>query len=301
MTTQKIFDAHHHLWDLAHCRYPWLTARGVKRFFGDPTPIQKNYLVNDFLNDACEHDLVGSTHIQVGVDEEDAVKETQWLQSLSTESPNLPSAIVAFADLTRPDIDAVLNAQLAYRSVCGIRQIIGRHPVEDSQTKTGALLANPAFKTGLKKLSKRGLSFDLQLIEHQYDDALRLFETLPELKIAICHFASPWNLSAEGFKRWRDAMKNFASLPNTNLKFSGFGMFKPDWNTDDIKPYVETGLELFGDRRCMAGSNFPVDKLYGRYGRIWRAINALVSDPNSREMVTLTNAQDFYRVKLADA
>ena len=34
-------DAHHHLWDLSAVSYPWLEARGVRRFFGDPTPIQR--------------------------------------------------------------------------------------------------------------------------------------------------------------------------------------------------------------------------------------------------------------------
>ena len=40
-----MIDAHHHLWDLEAVSYPWLMANGVKRFFGDPTPIQRNYLI----------------------------------------------------------------------------------------------------------------------------------------------------------------------------------------------------------------------------------------------------------------
>ena len=46
-------DAHHHLWDLAAVHYPWLMARGVKRFFGDPTPIQRDYLLDEFRRDAA--------------------------------------------------------------------------------------------------------------------------------------------------------------------------------------------------------------------------------------------------------
>ena len=46
-----VVDAHHHLWNLDKIHYPWLMARGVSRFFGDPTPIQHNYLVSDFLED----------------------------------------------------------------------------------------------------------------------------------------------------------------------------------------------------------------------------------------------------------
>ena len=62
-----IVDAHHHLWDLDAVRYPWLMARGVRRFFGDPTPIQKNYLVSDLRADAGDYVIDASVHTQVGV------------------------------------------------------------------------------------------------------------------------------------------------------------------------------------------------------------------------------------------
>ena len=64
---RTIVDAHHHLWDLDACDYPWLMARGVRRFFGDPTPIQKNYLVSDLRADAGDYVIDASVHIQVGV------------------------------------------------------------------------------------------------------------------------------------------------------------------------------------------------------------------------------------------
>ena len=47
-------DAHHHLWDLKAIDYPWLNAKGVKRFFGDPEPIQRNYLLDEYRRDATE-------------------------------------------------------------------------------------------------------------------------------------------------------------------------------------------------------------------------------------------------------
>jgi len=48
-----MIDAHHHLWDLSAAHYPWLMAKGVDRFFGDPTSIQRNYLLNEFRRDAA--------------------------------------------------------------------------------------------------------------------------------------------------------------------------------------------------------------------------------------------------------
>lgn len=293
---RKIFDAHHHLWDLHHCDYPWLMAKGVKRFFGDPAPIQKNYLIEDFGDDNTQFDLVGSTHIQVGVDEKDAIKETQWLQALTQKHPHIPSAIVAFADLTDDNIENNLDAHGHAGHFRGIRQIIGRHSSEDKQTNTGALLANPLFLHGLKILEQRKITFDLQLIASQYGDAFSAFEKVPDLSIAICHFGSPWDLSSEGLQHWRQAMRKFSSLPHCSIKFSGFGMFKPDWLAEDIRPYVDIALELFGEERCMAGSNFPVDKLYGGYSRIWDALEELIASESILTKVTRTNAQKFYSV-----
>ena len=55
-------DAHHHLWDLEAVHYPWLMAKGEVRFFGDPAPIQRNYLLDEFRQDASQHGISGSVH-----------------------------------------------------------------------------------------------------------------------------------------------------------------------------------------------------------------------------------------------
>jgi len=298
MSKLRIYDAHHHLWALDHCRYPWLMAKGVRRFFGDPAPIQKDYGVAEFLADAADYELAGSTHIQVGVAAEDAVRETRWLQSLSDQARRLPTAIVGYADLTADNLERQLDAHQQSGAFRGVRQIIGRHPVEDARTGSAALLDNPRFAEGLKLLERRRLSFDLQLTEAQYARALEVFAARPGLRVAICHFASPWDLSPSGFQRWRRALAGFAALPNCWLKFSGFGMFKPDWTAADIAPYVETALELFGEGRCMAGSNFPVDKLHGGYGRIWAALEDLISGRDALADIGCDNAARFYGAPL---
>ena len=72
-------DAHHHLWDLGKVHYPWLMAKGVARFFGDPAPIQRDYLLAEYQRDAAGFD--GSVHIQVGA--EDGWTEAAWVQSVA--------------------------------------------------------------------------------------------------------------------------------------------------------------------------------------------------------------------------
>lgn len=291
----RIFDAHHHLWSLTRCHYPWLMAKGVKRFFGDPAPIQEDYLVHNFRTDATAFDLIGSAHIQVGVNESDIVNETAWLQACS-DADGLPSAIVGYADLTADTLTSILDAHAAYLNFRGVRQIVGRHPVEDEKTGSGALLNDPRFAAGLEALARRGLRFELQLVASQYEATFDALTRIRELPVAICHFASPWDQSPDAYRHWRDAMARFAELPNCHMKLSGFGMFKPDWTYDDIAPYVNDALTLFGAQRCMAGSNFPVDKLYGDYTRFWRALVELIPDKSALQAVTLDNAMRYYDV-----
>ena len=71
---ERFIDAHHHLWDLQAVHYPWLMARGEKRFFGDPTAIQKNYLVADLLAESPYKKPAASVHIQVGAAPEQSLQ-----------------------------------------------------------------------------------------------------------------------------------------------------------------------------------------------------------------------------------
>ena len=80
MRPTQIIDAHHHLWELDEMNHTWLAERGVKRFFGDPSPIQKNYFVPDFKTDNGNIPIVGSVHVQCGVALEHNVKETEFVQ-----------------------------------------------------------------------------------------------------------------------------------------------------------------------------------------------------------------------------
>ena len=131
-------DAHHHLWDLEAVHYPWLMAQGVERFFGDPTPIQKNYLFDDFMKDASG--FGGSVHIQVGA--EDGFAEAEWVQGVSEAHPEWPLAQVVFCDLTSETLDKDLDRMQSMATVKGVRQIVGRAPGEDADAQR-AVLAHP--------------------------------------------------------------------------------------------------------------------------------------------------------------
>jgi len=288
-------DAHHHLWDLRALRYPWLMARGERRFFGDPTPIQKDYLVLNFLNESPRYRPARSVHVQVGVAPGDELLESQWLQQL----PDFPQAIVAYCDLASPTVAADLEAQMRFSKVRGIRQIIGRHTQEDQKHGSDALLDNPAWFEGLRLLAHRGLSFDLQLIPQQMDRVYALLKSVPELAVALCHCGSPWHQDKVGLHYWREGLRQLATLPNVACKISGLGMFNPQWQLDDLRPIILDVVDIFGPQRTMFGSNFPVDKLYNTYDALWEAYDTITTEFSSaeREQLFVGTATDFYRLE----
>lgn len=294
---RRIVDAHHHLWDLQACHYPWLMARGVQRFFGDPTPIQKNYLVADLQDDARDFVLDASVHIQVGVSPGDELKETAWLQATNA-SEGLPSAIVAFADLSDNDFERMLAAHTQRPAVRGMRQIVGRSDEEDALTGSGALLDDSVWRQNLIALGTQGLSFDLQLTPAQVPRAVQAIASAESTQVALCHCGSPWDQTSTGLDSWRRGMRSLAELPNVSCKISGLGMFDHDWTTDSIRPIVESCIEIFGAERCMFGSNFPVDKLHASYQRVWQAFETIcsgLSDADQNQLFGKT-ARAFYRI-----
>ncbi len=288
-------DAHHHLWDLSAVHYPWLMAEGVARFFGDPTPIQQDYLLTEFRGDAEAQRFAASVHIQVGA--EDGLAEAKWVQSVADANPDWPMAQVVFCDLTTPDLGAQLDAFQALPTVRGVRQIVGRAPGEDAVTGTNDLLDSPRFLEGLREAGRRGLSFDLQLIPDLMEKTAQVLERAPDTNVALCHAGSPYDRSAKGLENWAGQLRRLSALPQVSCKLSGLGMFQHDWQIDDFRPIIETCLDQFGPNRSMFGSNFPVDSLYSDYATLAAAHLGCVPQAMHQQVFHDTAAR-FYSLKL---
>jgi predicted TIM-barrel fold metal-dependent hydrolase len=295
VTAAYIVDAHHHLWDLNAVDYPWLRQNGERRFFGDPAPIQKDYLPADFRRDHGPLTVAKSVHIQVGARSGSEVDETRWLDEQAAQS-GLPSAIIAFCDLAAPDAAATIERHVAASGrVRGIRQIVSRHADEDARDGSPELLTSPPFASGLGHVAARGLIFELQLTPPHMIAAAKLLERFEGLKVALCHAGSPWQRDTFGFAQWTEGLSVLAENPRVVCKLSGLGMFDPHWTRGSLKPIVANVLERFGPQRVMWGSNFPVDKLYRDYVETFSAIESLVPH-DQRDWVFRRTAEQFYGI-----
>ena len=72
MNNFKIVDAHHHLWDLNNkdTNYAWLMVSEGEAFFGDYGVIRKSYLLENYLEDAKNQNVIKSVHIQAEHDDD---------------------------------------------------------------------------------------------------------------------------------------------------------------------------------------------------------------------------------------
>ena len=298
--SMKLLDAHHHLWDLQALDYVWLKQLGVPKPFGDPTPIQKDYLPQHFQNDVSEAvdvKLVGSVHIQVDGALPDPVTETSWLSSLSPSG--IPSAIIGFVDLTREDAEAVLNNHLSFPEFRGVRQIIGMIEQRPNISFTKEhLLRNPRWQENFALLEKHQLSFDIQLYPEQMKEAAEFLGGFPKVPIVIDHAGSPYDQTDAGLKLWREGLSALAKLPNIHIKLSGFGMYDSDWSSESSLVLFQTILELFGAHRIMWGSNFPVDSLMKSYSFCVTQMLKWISPLSQEEqgLIAAETAIKFYRV-----
>ena len=60
--TQRIIDAHHHIWRRRDL--PWLMGPMRPRIFGPYEPIRRDYLVEDYLADATPCGVTHSVYVQ---------------------------------------------------------------------------------------------------------------------------------------------------------------------------------------------------------------------------------------------
>ena len=298
----KIIDAHHHLWcpvkDTADIGYVWLKNIGAMKPFGDPTSIQRDYLVEEFRAESTNHELIGSVHVQADGGIPDPVKESEWLESLN-EKTALPSAHVGFLDLAKPDAQQVLERYLPLKGFRGVRQILSRIDDKPEISFTPVHhLHQEIWRAQYGLLTEHGLSFDLQLYPEQMADAAEFFSQHPNIPVVIDHAGSPYDQSETGRTEWKQGLALMAQLPHCHIKVSGLGMFDQQWSADSVLPLVADIIELFGADRIMYGSNFPVDKLMRSYDF---GVDALLSvmrqiglDNTMVEGIFSKNAETFY-------
>lgn len=299
MTERPPFvDAHVHLWDLSHIRYPWLMPPFAEDGpNGSVEPIARDYRLDDYLADARGWDVRGIVHVDAGANPADALKETDWLQAMA-DARGMPNAIVAFAALDDPEVEALLAAHAERRSVRGIRHIVNWHPDPVRTYTPRDVTGDEAWAAGFALLGKYGLSFDLQAYPGQFAGLAPLLERHPDVPVMVNH--AGMMVGESGREEWRAGMRALAAIPHVAVKISGIGFAFRPWTIEQMRSYVLETIELFGTDRAMFASDFPTDKLFGGFDQHLDAYNAIVADfsDDERRALFAGNANRLYRLGL---
>lgn len=110
-----------------------------------------------------------------------------------------------------------------------------------------------------EELSRRGLPLDVEMRPDDFPVLLRLAGRLPNLRLAIDHLARPaFHLGPTD--DWLRNMESAARLPQVFCKISGLltEVRQLPWQAAPLRPFVRHALAVFGPRRLMFGSEWPV-------------------------------------------
>lgn len=291
-------DAHVHLWDLSHIRYPWLTPPfRSDRPGGSTQAIAVNYGLDDYLADAAKWNVQGIVHVDAGADPRDALKETQWLQGIA-DTRGMPQAIVAFAALDDPDVESLLAAHARHPNVRGIRHIVNWH-ADPARTYTPRDVTGDAqWAAGYALLAKYNLSLDGQIYPGQAGAIAKLAARHPQTPVILDHLMMP--VLADGLDVWRAGLKQLAALPHVAIKLSGVGFIERPFTADTVRSYLLTAIDIFGPRRCLVASDFPTDKLFDSFDHHLTAYHEILSvfSEDERRDLFGRNANRLYRMML---
>ena len=307
-----LVDAHQHFWDLEHDSYPWLRERDPHFFLGDYAALSRNYLPEHYRRDAAAHDVLATVHCEAEWRRDDQVGETTWLEALHART-GLPSAIVAHAWFHTPESAETLARQAASPLVRGIRSKPVTSPMPDGKlssrsrpeaARPGApgTMQDPRWLDGFAGLERHGLSWDLRVPSWHLHEAAEVAAAFPRTPIVLNHTGFPWDRSEAGLVAWRSGMEAIARHPNVHLKVSEFGLKDQPWDYESNRRIVLDAIAIFGIRRCMFASNFPVAGLRIDYDTLVRSVARMVADFDSadRRAFFVDNALAFYRIRLDD-
>lgn len=277
-----VVDAHQHFWYYDPARLGWI-GTGMDRLARDWLPAD--------LSPACRAAGVTATvAVQAAGDEQ----ETAFLMRQAAAHDWI-AGVVGWVDLAAADC----AARIAHWQSAG--PLVGlRHQLEDDP----ALLRDPAFGTGVAAVQRHSLVYDVLVNHRQLDDALAFCARHDRHWLLIDHLAKPAVTGGtEAFRHWRRAMKELAGMPHVAVKISGLATATRTApgpltaaDLEAIRHHLDTALELFGERRLLFGSDWPVCRLTTSY-QDWFDLVRAWADAQGRDVrqrLLGTNAVETY-------
>lgn len=285
----RFVDTHIHWWDPGN---PWMLMATQEQAdqlgMGDIGPMIRPYLPVDYRADTARHRLEKVVWVMATLDSGGHLEEVRWVQRVAGDDPLL-AGIIGSVDAALPASDrkAIFAEQAALEAFRGVRVIGGLDWGSSSADEYMRMLADGGF-----------------VYEHMgHHDTM-----VAAARLAERHPDVPWILEHCGWPRrpddpadvalWREGVSALASVGSVHCKLSGLAMSVHSFDPQAQRPFLERCLEAFGIDRCMFGSNFPVDRLYGTFDEFMQLCLDFTegASDEDREKLFSANAERVYRI-----
>lgn len=277
-----VIDSHQHFWNPSRVPYDWLGP--------DLGPINRAIEFPELAP------LLAATGVErtVLVQSADNAADTDYMFEVAAAHPEI-AAVVGWVPLDDPEAVARRLPTLRANPVfAGIRNLIHTKPDPD-----WLLRADVDASLGL--LAAAGVPFDVvSVLPRHLEHVPTLSDRHPELRMVIDHLSKP-PIGAGDDEPWRTLIRRSAENPRVYAKVSGLYPVVGDltaWSADDVRPYLELALELFGADRLMFGGDWPISVLAGGYVRVWEQLSILFDElaPAERSAIRGGTAASFYGI-----
>lgn len=277
-----IVDSHHHFWDPDRADYPWMTD--------ELGPIRRRFGPEDLAP------LVARTGVDrtILVQTRSSHEETREFLAIAATTPFV-AGVIGWVDLTD---SGVADAIASLRSGPGGARLVGiRHQVHDEPDPDWLL--RPDVRRGLAAVGAAGLVYDLLVRPRELPAARQVARAIPDLRFVIDHLAKP-PIRDGAMHPWADLLAPFGELPNVSCKVSGLATEADwaGWQPDEIRPFVDHGIDIFGPERLLFGSDWPVCLLAATYERVVELARETLGrlDDSDRALVFGGNAVAVYHL-----
>lgn len=271
-------DAHQHFWQYEKEKHSWITdeMKVIRRDFppGDLFPLLE------------EAKIDGSIAVQA----DETLRETEYLLDLADQNQWI-KAVVGWADIGDDQLDDVLDQLSSQQKLKGFRQVL--------QSKDPEYMLRKEFIRGIHKLGKRGYTYDILIFPEHLDASLKLVSKCPDQLFVIDHLAKP-NIKEGEWKDWKKKMALLAERELVHCKVSGM-VTEADlkkWKPEDLLPFLEIVLELFGPDRLMYGSDWPVCLVAAEYEQVFDVVDRFTDSLSAGEKARVLGetAKKFYGI-----
>ncbi len=274
-----IVDSHQHFWQVGRFDYPWMSSE---------VPVLYRDYLPPTLAPVLEKNEVART---VLVQASNSLSESHWLLTMANDYPFI-AGVVGWVDLTDAELEQRLAELISNPKFKGVRHLVESEPDDD-------WLVQPSVLKGLQTLASQSLTYDLLVHTRHLPHVKTVAESCPELSLVVDHMAKP-PIAGGQISQWLRELKAVAMFPNVYCKLSGL-VTEADhsaWKPDDLRPFVESALELFGPTRLLFGSDYPVCLLAASYDRVLDSFRELLKELNDdeRSRIFSKNAVEFYRL-----